>query len=107
MSKTAKVQSKEQVISRLREQQIEMRALGVERIGLFGSFVRDESTDESDVDLLIEFVSGQKTFDHFIALSYLLRELFQRPVELVTPESLSPYFGPRILETVEYVSIAA
>jgi len=34
-----------------------------------------------------------------------LEDLLGRPVELVTPESLSPYIGPRIIEEVEYVSL--
>lgn len=99
--------SKDQIFKILREQHANLSALGVRRIGLFGSFVRGESTEESDVDLLVEFEPGQKTFDHFVQLSDLLQELLQRPIELVTPESLSPYLGPRILKTVEYVSVAA
>jgi hypothetical protein len=50
------------------------------------------------------FESGQKTFDHFMALSFLLEDLLQRRVELVTPEGLSPYIGPYILQEVEYVA---
>ena len=100
------VQSKEQILELLQENQERIQALGVQRIGLFGSFVRDESTPASDVDLLVEFQPGQKSFDHFIELSFLLEDLLQRTVELVTPEALSPHLGPRILEAVEYVPIA-
>jgi len=83
------------------------RALGVRRIGLFGSFVRGEAEPDSDVDILVEFESGRKTFDSFLALSLLLEEALHREVELVTLESLSPYLGPHILAEVEYVAIAA
>ena len=38
----------------------------------------------------------------FIKLSFLLEDLFGRPVEIVTPESLSPYLGPHILREVAY-----
>ena len=70
--------------------------MGVRRIGLFGSFVRGERRPDSDVDLLVDFEPLGKTFDHFMELSFLLEEVLQRRVELVTPESLSPYLGPDI-----------
>ncbi len=41
-----------------------------------------------------------------MALAYFLENLFGRKVELVTRQSLSPYLGPHILKTVEYVPIA-
>ena len=81
--------------------------MGVERYGLFGSFLHDQISPDSDVDILIEFESGQKNFTNFSGLVLIFEELLQRPVEVVTPESLSPYIGPRILDEVEYVSIGA
>jgi len=101
------VQSKEQIFELLRQNQAQVKALGVTRIGLFGSFVRGESSPESDVDLLVEFEQGKKSFDNFMQLSFLLEGLFQRRVELVTQEALSPHLGPRILENVEYAPLAA
>jgi len=101
------VQTKQDVLAVLLERKEEMRQLGVRRVGLFGSFVCEESDDQSDVDLLVEFEPGQKTFDHFITLSFLLEEWVQRRVELVTPEGLSPYIGPHIVQKVEYVTPGA
>jgi predicted nucleotidyltransferase len=75
----------------------EIRALGVSRLALFGSVLRGSAEADSDVDLLVEFRSGEKSFDHFLALSEFLENLLRRPVELVTRESLSPHIGPRIL----------
>jgi uncharacterized protein len=97
------VQTKEDILEVLTEHRAQIKALGVKRLGLFGSFVRGESHDGSDVDLLVEFEFGQKTFDHFMALSFLLEDFLQRHIELVTPEALSPYIGPYILQEVEYV----
>jgi hypothetical protein len=48
-----------------------------------------------------------KSFDHFMELSFVLEEVFQRRVELVTIESLSPHIGPHILKEVEYALLAA
>ena len=58
------VQSKEDVLRILRERRNELRALGVDRIGLFGSFVREEQHAGSDVDVLVAFREGEATFDH-------------------------------------------
>lgn len=104
---TKSVRSKAEVVERLRENESKFRRLGVRRIGLFGSFVRDEATPSSDVDVLVEFEPDQKTFDRFMLLSSLLEEILERSVEVVTTEALSPHVGPRILETVEYVTDAA
>jgi len=101
------VQTKEEILSLIIEQQDRIKALGVKRLGLFGSFVREEHSAASDVDVLVEFEQGRKTFDSFIQLSFLLEDLFQRRVELVTTESLSPYIGPKIMSEVEYVATIA
>ncbi len=91
----------------LRDHEQSLRALGVRRLGVFGSFTRGQQHRDSDVDLLVEFEEGAKTFDHFMGLALLLEDLLGRRVELVTPEALSPYIGPRILREVEYVTLAA
>ena len=94
------VQTKEQVLSLLQEHQPQIGAFGVRRLGLFGSFVREQQGRESDVDVLVEFEPGRKTFDAFMQLAFFLEALFGRRVELVTPESLSPYIGPHILREI-------
>lgn len=83
----------------------EIRSFGVKRFGVFGSFIRDEATPQSDVDVLVEFETGQENFRNFSNLAFLLEEAFERPVDLLTPDSLSPFIGPRILAEVEYVSL--
>jgi hypothetical protein len=101
------VQTKEQVLTLLHEHHRTLQQFGVRRYGVFGSFVRDSATEQSDVDVLVEFAPGQKTFDHFIQLAFFLEDLLGRQVDLVTPESLSPYIGPHILREVEYATISA
>lgn len=99
------VQTKQDLIGHLRRHRDDLRRLGVQRLGLFGSFQRGESDSESDVDLLVEFVPGEKSFDNFMAVSFLLEDELGRSVELVTHEALSPYIGPHILRDIEYVEI--
>ena len=88
------VHNKQEIYERLSAHRAELHDLGVERIGLFGSFVRDEQTESSDVDMLVDFWDGEKTFDNFMDLCFLLEDLFSRRTEVVTSESLSPYIGP-------------
>ncbi|HYH46926.1 MAG TPA: nucleotidyltransferase family protein [Thermoanaerobaculia bacterium] len=101
------IANKEDIFRRVRDNQFRLRALGVCRLALFGSFVRGEQTPHSDVDLLVEFEPDRKTFDNFMALSFFLEEILRRRVELVTPESLSPFLGPHILAEAEYAPLAA
>ncbi len=101
------VQTKEQVLALLRRHQPELRRFGVKRCGVFGSFVRNEPHDQSDVDVLVEFEPDQKTFDNFMHLAFFLEDLFGRKVDLITTESLSPYIGPHILREVEYAPVSA
>ncbi|MBC8161169.1 MAG: nucleotidyltransferase family protein [Roseiflexaceae bacterium] len=101
------VEAKEQVFSVLRTHHSALRRFGVRRYGLFGSFIRDEQHQESDVDILVEFEPHQKSFQHYMQLAFFLEDLLGRNVDIVTPESLSPYIGPRILDEVEYVAVSA
>jgi predicted nucleotidyltransferase len=98
---------REQAIGRLVEAEQEIRALGIQRLALFGSVVRNQSRVNSDVDILVQFLPGAKTYTRFLALSELLEERLGRRVELVTIESLSPFLGPRILSEAEDVLRAA
>lgn len=101
------VKTKSQVFSILHEQQQELRRFGVNKCGVFGSFVRDAIHEKSDVDILVVFEPDQKTFDNFMHLSFFLEDLFGRAVDLITIESLSPYISSRILDEVEYVCFSA
>lgn len=101
------VEKKEDVLNIIGNHKTEIRDLGVRRYGLFGSFARGQTTEQSDIDILVEFEPGQKTFDNFMKLAFFLEDLLGRDVDLVTLESLSPYIGPYILKEVEYASISA
>lgn len=89
--------SRDEAIQRLQSIEADLRRLGVQRLALFGSVVRDQARPDSDVDVLVEFAPAEKSFDRFMALADLLEDTLERPVELVTAEALSPYIGPHIL----------
>ena len=99
--------TREKVIALLRAAEPEIRQFGVRRLALFGSVARGEARPDSDVDLLVEFARGQKSFDRFMALSDLLERLLGCRVELVTLEALSPFIGPHILAEAADVLRAA
>jgi uncharacterized protein len=100
------IPNKQDIFRIISDNQPRLENLGVSRLGLFGSFVRGQQNPDSDIDILVEFLPGEKSFDSFMQLSFLLEELLERPVELVTVESLSPYLKPHILKEVEFAAIA-
>jgi hypothetical protein len=59
------------------------------------------------VDFLVDFKEGKKTYKNFIALAYFQEDLCGRKIELVTPQGLSKYIGPKILKSTEYVALSA
>jgi hypothetical protein len=84
-----------------------LKSMGVKRIGLFGSFVRNESKSGSDVDVIVSFLPGYKNYDTFFKLAELLEENFGRKVEIITEESISPHFKVEIEKDVNYYEVAA
>ena len=66
-------------------------------LALFGSVVRDDATDQSDLDVLVEF-DRPVTLSAFLALETRLSELTGRRVDLVSRRSLKPFIGVHVLE---------
>jgi predicted nucleotidyltransferase len=75
----------------------------VKNIGIFGSFVREEETEESDVDLIVEFEKGYKDLFNYIDLKFYLEELLNRKVDLVMKEAVRPRLKKKIFDEVQYV----
>jgi len=100
------VNTKADLISLLINNQGRILQYGVKQLGLFGSFVRNEAKQDSDIDFLIEFYPEHKTLKNLVRLSDVLEEITGRKVEVVILQSLSKYIGPYILNEVEYVPIA-
>jgi uncharacterized protein len=58
----------------LRQNQQDLEQLGVERCGIFGSFVKETAIrEESDVDILVAFYPSQKTFSNYMSLAFFLQ----------------------------------
>lgn len=92
-----------EALTLLREHEPELkRRFGIAKIGIFGSFARGEERPESDVDILVMFRDGKKTFDNFMGTKFYLEDLFKRKVDLVTDAALKPLIREPILREVVY-----
>ena len=67
---------------------------GVKKIGIFGSFARGDSGEQSDVDVLVEFETDRNTFDNFMDMLFYLEDLFGKKVDLITTLGLHQYIRP-------------
>jgi len=74
----------------------------VKRASLFGSVVRGELTDESDIDILIEF-EGRKSLLNLVRLKIELEDILKRKVDVLTYNSLHPLLKDRILREQEVI----
>jgi len=98
--------TKENIMELLSAHKETLSSFQVKRIGLFGSFQKKMNRDSSDIDLLVEFHPEQKTFKNYTGTYLFLKDVLQKDIDFLTPESLSPYIGPHILKDVEYVAIS-
>lgn len=96
--------TKEYILTSIEKSKPELSRLGILNIGLFGSYLRGEQSNKSDIDILIEFEPDKENYDNFMAVYDILEAVFiNEKVEIVTKNGLSPYIGPKILNEVQYV----
>ncbi|MBN1166419.1 MAG: nucleotidyltransferase family protein [Methanospirillaceae archaeon] len=92
------------IIELLQEQKpILKKKYGVEKIGIFGSCVRGEEDQDSDVDVLVSFRKDEKSFKNFMDCKFYLEDLFERKVDLVMMDSVKPRYKPYIFHEIVYV----
>ena len=72
-----------------------MQRFGVVDLALFGSIVRDQATDDSDVDILVRFDSPA-TSKRYFGVQFYIEDLLGRPVDLVTDKALRAEMRPYI-----------
>lgn len=96
--------SKNQIIEFLRGHKQEFYdQYGVESIALFGSVVRDEMREDSDIDIAIEMVADRKSLRNFLAFKRQLEEAFHCPVDLGIESTLKPAVKETIARDILYV----
>ena len=95
---------REKILAILHDNILALKRYDVSRIGLFGSYSSNTQSDKSDVDILVHFESGKKSFDNYMDLKFFLEDIFGCQVDLVIDEAIKPLLQKHILETVEYAS---
>ncbi len=90
---------------RILENRQKIRQYGVNRIGFFGSIVRGEHQEDSDIDLLVFFDEGKLSFSSYMDLNFYLEDLLHAKVDLLTPEQISPHIMPYIQKEIRYESL--
>jgi uncharacterized protein len=94
---------REQILQILHDQLEELRRMGVRSMALFGSAVRGELHNESDIDLLVD-LEPPYTYDRYIHVKFFLEDLLQRPVDLVVADTIKDRIRPEIEREAIYVA---
>jgi len=79
-----------------------LRHYGISKAAVFGSFVRGENTETSDIDILVEFLGKKSLFD-LAGLKIELEEVLGREVDVLTYNSLHPLLKECILKEQEVI----
>ena len=99
-----KTVTKEEIARFIRRNKQEfLEKYGVRRIGLFGSIVRDELTEASDIDIVIEMDSEKKSLHSFLTFKRYLEKEFGRPVDLGIESTLKKTVKKEIEREILYV----
>lgn len=93
--------TKEKIKETIREHKEILKKYKVKSVALFGSYVRNEQKEDSDIDLLVEF--EKDTYHNFINLIFSLEELLKKEITVVSKEDLSPYIQPYVLKEIERI----
>jgi len=93
--------NKDTILTTLRTHKNELKNFGVKRIGLFGSYARNEQKESSDIDFIVEFEKGKATYDNYIGLITYLENLFNKKVDLLTVEGLKTIRVKEVKEEIE------
>ena len=94
------IRDSQQILKIIEENRETIRGFGVRRLGLFGSAVRGEATDTSDLDFVVEL--EKKTLDTYMDLKKFLEELFECKVDLVLKDNIKPRLREPILKETVY-----
>lgn len=92
--------TRDEILRKLEENRETIKGFGVRRLGIFGSYARDEQTEASDMDFVVEF--DRATFDNYFDLKFFLEDLFGRKVDLVIKDTIKPRIRSSILEETVY-----
>ena len=87
--------NRQEILAKLRENEVALRARGVSHAALFGSRARGDDRPDSDIDIMIEFdPAAHVTVFNYAGLKDYIADLFDGPVDVVSREGLKPHLRP-------------
>ena len=97
------ISSKEEIVAYLKNNRTFFYdKFGVTRIGIFGSFIRDEQTQPSDIDMVVEIEKSRKNIHSFLQLKRFLEKQLGRRIDLGFEHSLKPIIREKIKGQIIY-----
>jgi uncharacterized protein len=96
MENSPSILDRNDIITTLQGQMVRSR-FGIKSLFLFGSVARNEATQESDLDFIVDF-DGMITFDRYMDLKIFLEDLFGKKIDLALEDTLKPQIRAKILE---------
>jgi uncharacterized protein len=92
-----------EILSIMRKAKPVLEKNGLTKLGLFGSYARNEQQSSSDIDILLDFKQGCETYDNFLHATSMLEQMLPGyKLQFVTVKGLSKHIGPYILKEVVY-----
>lgn len=96
--------NKEKILATLNRNGKAIKAYGVKRLVLFGSYAMDNPAVSSDIDFMVEFEEGRGGYKDYMGLLVFLEDLFQEEVDLVKPGLLREEIKESILGAEQYAA---
>lgn len=96
--------NKSEILQKLSSNLKRFADFGVLEIGVFGSILKNDNDMVNDLDILVSFDKGSKSFDNYFDLKFFLESLFKINVDLVMKNKLKAEIRDEILESVIYAA---
>mgnify|MGYP001619810050 FL=1 len=90
------------IIKKIKEKSKDIKKYDVNKIGLFGSYLKNKQHKKSDIDIIVNF--NVETFDNYMDLLFLLERMFKRKIDLVIEKDLHPALS-YVKDEAEYVRL--
>ena len=97
--KRTKALTGHEILTALKKHQDTLDKFSVKKIGLFGSYAEGKQRSRSDIDFVVEF--EKPTFDNFMGLVDFLEGLFQKKVEVLTPDCVNSIRVKEVPENIK------
>ena len=94
--------TREDIKKLLRENADMLKKYKVNKLGIFGSYVKGKARKKSDVDLLVDFEENIDLFE-FVHLVDDIQAILKIKVDLATPDAIKPYIRSKVMSEVEWI----